>query len=93
VVVGSSAGELAILNSDLTEKKVLAIKMKKSIRNLAVTVDQSKILVVSDDLRIYLVDIEKEEISANGFYEGHLDLITGIDSISDSLNFVTWCVY
>ncbi len=64
--------------------------MKKSIRNLATSVDQSKILVVSDDLRIYLIDIEKGEVAANGFYEGHLDLITGIDSIPDSLNFVTW---
>ena len=64
--------------------------MKKLIRNFAVTADHSKILVVSDDLRIYLVDIEKEEIAAIGFYEGHLDLITGIESIPDSLTFVSW---
>ena len=42
VVVGTSSGELAILSSDLSERNILNIKMKKSIRNLAVGIDQSK---------------------------------------------------
>ena len=90
VVVGTSSGELAILNSDLTERNILNIKMKKSIRNLAVGIDQSKIFVVSDDLRIYLIDLEKNHATAEGFYEGHLDLITGIDTIPNGLTFATW---
>ena len=89
-MVGSSAGELAVLGADLSERNILGIKKKKSIRNLAVGVDHSKIFVVSDDLRIYLVDLEKNTVTADGYYDGHLDLVTGIVAIPDSLTFSTW---
>ena len=90
VVIGTNSGELAVMSSDLTERNILNLKMKKSIRNFAAGIDHSKIFVVSDDLRIYLIDLEKNAVAADGFYEGHLDLVTGIDAIPDSLNFLTW---
>ena len=75
---------------DFGNREQLDLKFNKYIRHLQTGIDTSKLIIATDDCKVYIYDLEKRTLAANGILEGHVDLITGLDTFKNQLSIVTW---
>ena len=82
VITGNKAGDLFLLSNNLETKTKLDTPTFRNIRHIDFGIDSNKIFIFSDDFGIYTFDLEKEKVCEQGLMEGHLDIMTSVDCLT-----------
>lgn len=54
----------------------------RNIRHIDFGIDSNKVFIFSDDFGIYTFDLEKEKVCSESLMEGHLDIMTSVDCLT-----------
>ena len=82
MITGNESGSLFILSSDLAQKTKIESPTFRNIRHIDFGIESNKVFIFSDDFGIYTFDLEKEKVCTESLLEGHLDVITGVDCLT-----------
>lgn len=82
IITGNESGSLFILSSDLATKTKIDSPTFRNIRHIDFGIDSNKIFLFSDDFGIYTFDLEKQKVCSETLMEGHLDIITSADCLT-----------
>ena len=89
VLTGNESGSLFLLSPDLSQKTKLASPTFRNIRHIDFGIDSNKVFIFSDDFGVYAFDLEKEKICEDSLFEGHLDIITSVDCLTQKATILT----
>lgn len=78
IVLGSTEGNVCIVNSKLDKKTEIAQKLNFGIPIIENCIEEEKCYVVSADGKIYFLDLEKQQFMEDKLFEGHLDIVTDL---------------
>ena len=78
ILMSSNKGKLAFISESFDNLKKVEIELKKNIRSIHKCNDLNKIIIVSDDCKIYFFDLEKQNFICENIFEGHNNLITDL---------------
>lgn len=82
MITGNDSGALFVLSSDLAKKTKIESPSFRNIRHIDFGIDSNKVFLFSDDFAIYTFDLEKEKVCSESLMEGHLDIVTSADCLT-----------
>ena len=89
ILTGNESGSLFLLSPDLSQKTKLTSPTFRNIRHIDYGIDSNKVFIFSDDFGIYTFDLEKEKICETTVMEGHLDVMTSVDCLTQKAVILT----